>query len=1024
MASNYVQIRQENIRKYGEETNLLDLLGDFLYSNQTHFVYELLQNAEDADAVCVEITLYTDRLEVSHDGRPFDEADVRGICGVCKSTKPDNPTKIGKFGIGFKSVYAYTKAPEVHCRDEHFVIKHYVRPYNIEPIEVSEPRTTRFVFPFDPSSTSTGAAINEIAGRLKNLNVRTLLFLRSIDTITWQIDGGESGCYRRDTEKRDSSRVVNVTGRVDDEKVVEESWLVFERAIDAPPTKVPVKPVEIAFMRDPNSEQIVVTKDSPLFVFFATAKNTDLGFLVQGPYKTTLARDNILRDDPWNEWNERLVQQTAELVIDALHSLKAMGLLSVPVLETMPIRKKYFEPGSVFRPLYDRVAQALMEEALLPTLEGGFVRGCDAIIGRGKEIRDLLSSEQLLVLFGDALKENGGGEPHNLEWLSKRITDDRTEDLQRYLTTELDIEEVTPEKFAKRVDNYFFSEQADEWLVQLYKFLLRQEALWHEGGPIRYKKFVRLDDGRQVRVFRDSFFKDPLVTVYLPHQGARQLPKFPTVKPVLVEDKKAAKFFENLGVKKPGVVAKVWEHVLPLYESDCVDVSDEDHYEHVNLIIQMLRVDSTKEEHQRLTERLKKTAFVFGRNAGTGEEDLVAPQELYVRSEGLSVFLKGNPDAWFLNKRYGGEEIKAFRKLGLEDNPRIQKKEPDWKGHVTIKEEYYGDHERGLDGFDPGCDVDHLEFAVQSPTTERSRFIWNEIAIPLKHQIRGSVEKSTRKTYKGSDEERVVSTLGKQLLSKAWLPDDSGDFHKPSDISLTDLPEEFDRDENLAGQLGMKGSGELETLATLAKRSGLDIDEINLMKKLKDNSPEQFEKIKKIMRGESMRGESSFPERSSPNVERRREHAKRDAKEAPGKKYEKHQRRSVRTSAASGDKSTYLKESYTNGEGQLFCQMCDGEMPFRKRDGEYYFESVQVFDNPSFHEHTAAYLALCPVCAAKYKEFVKKGDDDNATALRAGISISPLDKLAIPIKLGQKDGSIRFVETHLSDIQEILKIEK
>ena len=453
MASDYDAIRKENIRKYGEETNLLDLLGDFLYSDQAHFVYELLQNAEDAEAGRVEIILYTDRLEVSHDGRPFDEADVRGICGVCKSTKPDNPTKIGKFGIGFKSVYACTKAPEVHCGDEHFVIEHYVRPDDIKPIEVSAPWTTRFVFPFDPSSTSTGAAINEIAGRLKSLNVRTLLFLRSIDTITWQIeiDGGESGCYMRDTEKRDSARVVNVTGQVNDEKVVEESWLVFERAIDAP-DEVPVKPVEVAFRRAPNSEQIVVTKNSPLFVFFATKKDTDLGFLVQGPYKTTLARENILRDDPWNE---RLVQQTAELVIDALHRLKAMGLLSVPVLETMPIRKENFEPESVFRPLYDRVAQALMEEALLPTLEGGFVRGCDAIIGRGKEIRDLLSSEQLLVLFGDELKENGGGEPHNLEWLSERITKDLTPELQQYLTDKLGIEEVTPRTLRKESTNAF-----------------------------------------------------------------------------------------------------------------------------------------------------------------------------------------------------------------------------------------------------------------------------------------------------------------------------------------------------------------------------------------------------------------------------------------------------------------------------------------------------------------------------------------------------------------------------------------
>ena len=76
-------------------------------------------------------------------------------------------------------------------------------------------------------------------------------------------------------------------------------------------------------------------------------------------------------------------------------------------------------------------------------------------------------------------------------------------------------------------------------------------------------------------------------------------------------------------------------------------------------------------------------------------------------------------------------------------------------------------------------------------------------------------------------------------------------------------------------------------------------------------------------------------------------------------------------SSAIGDKDTYLKESYTNGEGQLVCQMCEDEMPFHRRDGEYYFESVQLFDDLS-GEYAPAHLAFCPVCAAKYKEFVKR----------------------------------------------------
>ena len=550
MASDYREIRLENIRKYGEETRHLAFLGR-LYSDRTHFVYELLQNAEDADANRVGIELYGDRLEVSHDGKHFTEANVRGICGVDEGTKPeDDLTKIGKFGIGFKSVYAFTKAPEIHCGDEHFGIEYYVRPYAVDPIEVPTPWTTRFVFPFDTSSTSIDMAFTEIAERLKSLNVRTLLFLRSIDEIEWQTDGGESGIYIRDTEKRGPARLVNVIGQADDEEDEEESWLVFDRAIQAP-DGASAKPVEVAFKLDRppdrkggKSREVVATRDSPLFVFFATEKHTGLGFLMQGPYKTTPARDNIPRDDQWNEY---LLQQTAELVIDALRSLKAMNLLTVPVLETLPIKEENFAPKSMFRPLYDHVARALRDEDLIPAASGAFVRGYDAMIARGEDIRNLLSSDQLRALYKDVLGED---DVQNLEWLSELITQERTPELRRYLMNELHIEEVTPETFARRVTDSFFSEQSDEWLAQLYRFLLRQEALWRKAayrradGPIRHKKFVRLDDGRQVCAFSE----DGTVAVYLPHQGARQLP---TIKPSFVRDSEVTEFFARLGVQEP-----------------------------------------------------------------------------------------------------------------------------------------------------------------------------------------------------------------------------------------------------------------------------------------------------------------------------------------------------------------------------------------------------------------------------------------------------------------------------------------
>ncbi len=86
------------------------------YSENNHFVYELLQNAEDAEATFITFVYQSDRLTIYHNGRPFNEMDVNSICSVQKSAKDkdkDRLQTIGHFGIGFKSVFKYTSRPEV-----------------------------------------------------------------------------------------------------------------------------------------------------------------------------------------------------------------------------------------------------------------------------------------------------------------------------------------------------------------------------------------------------------------------------------------------------------------------------------------------------------------------------------------------------------------------------------------------------------------------------------------------------------------------------------------------------------------------------------------------------------------------------------------------------------------------------------------------------------------------------------------------------------------------------------------------
>ena len=169
---------------------------------------------------------------------------------------------------------------------------------------------------------------------------------------------------------------------------------------------------------------------------------------------------------------------------------------------------------------------------------------------------------------------------------------------------------------------------------------------------------------------------------------------------------------------------------------------------------------------------------------------------------------------------------------------------------------------------------------------------------------------------------------------------------------------------------------------------------------------------------EELSAPTEFPERPSIDPERRTQRAKGRAGEAAEKKYEG-RNRSVRVSGPAGDNVTYLEQNYTNDKEQLVCQICENEMPFRRRDGRYYFEAVQLLDDLA-KEHVAAYVALCPLCAAKFKELVKR-DEKQRQRLREDIVNS--EELRMGLELGKESGSIRFVEKHLLDIRGFLAEE-
>jgi len=785
--TDYDEIRAENISRYGWDTAVLELLGQ-LYSERAHFIFELIQNAEDAGATELTFELFDDRLEVRHDGRPFTAADVRGICGVGQGTKAEDLTQIGRFGIGFKSVYAYTNTPRIYSSDEHFRIEKYVRPYSVDALD--EPAAgTLFVFPFDRAEVSATVAVQEISAALSNLDVETLLFLRSIERLrTCGHQTADAVLERKSTARAGSGRHVMLARRRDEGRGNEE-WLVWHRPLDA--LGEPGHRVEIAFMAhtEIDARRLVRRESSPLVVFFPTQKETFLGFLIQGPYRTTPARDNVPEHDPWNR---ALVRETARLLVDVLADLRDGGLLTADILQALPLDAARFPPETMFRALFDSARTALIQDKFIPAAADGYRCAREVRLARGAGLRELLTPDLLGELYKD---------PGPVAFVDDSVTESQTPLLWRYLREEAGVDEVTPEAVVTRVTGEFLSAQSDQWIGCFYWFLYQNQALWREPshpgdqpGPARAKPIIRLEDGIHVAPF-DARGRP---AAYLPGPVRTE---FATVRRAVAVLPDARRFLDALGFAEPDIVAEVLDHVLPRYhDADVATLDMAQHDADLELVARAL-ADAPRAGRDQLLEQLRQTSFLVGENAATGESRLMRPGELYQRARALEIYFGGNPDAWLTADAYG-PWLPQLRAMGVRETVQLKAREADELGYVTIADEF-ARHERGVAGFDPSANLDGVEYALSHPNSARSEYVWNTLLVPNRHLIAGVVEKSFRQEFADARRENALSPIGEAATAAAWLPATDGTFRRPADLDIADLPGSYQRDDVLAQALKM-----------------------------------------------------------------------------------------------------------------------------------------------------------------------------------------------------------------------------
>jgi hypothetical protein len=396
-------------RNKGFEAGILRLLTQ-LYPDNAHFIYELLQNAEDAKASHARFTLSKESLVFEHDGsRLFSARDVESITSIGDSTKADSPTEIGKFGVGFKAVFAYTQTPEIYSGEYHFRIRDLVVPELLQSSYLgANGFKTKFVFPFDHPKKSSRQATPEISGALQALDDATLLFLSNICRISYVLPDGSEGQLERvlpsDLQQaRSKGEHIEVSVQRPAGEQRRSHWLRYRNVvtIDDESTRKDCT-VAVAFGleeaegRSQKSRwRVVPLSPGRVCIYFPADKETsNLRFHMHAPFASTVARDSV-RDSPGND---HLLAALAALAAESIEDIRDRGLLTVAALEALPIDDDNLSP--FYAPVRARIVEAFKSTHLVPTKSGAH-RMAENLFRGPSDIVNLIGDEDLATVTGD-----------------------------------------------------------------------------------------------------------------------------------------------------------------------------------------------------------------------------------------------------------------------------------------------------------------------------------------------------------------------------------------------------------------------------------------------------------------------------------------------------------------------------------------------------------------------------------------------------------------------------------------------
>lgn len=858
-----------------------------LYSDTAHFIYELLQNADDAQSTEARFVLHDNELIFAHKGTDTKHFTISSLDtkdtdkgrsrygsinaltdrnGTNKKEDNDRGNAIGKFGRGFKSVYGYTSTPRIYDDPFRFQLERYIIPVDLsaEPDYLGrDPEETLFVLPFDRPNMRGDQAVPQIRSKLMGLIMPTL-FLRNLQSI-WFCYGNEKGEYRKEVVRPipypngDVAERIRLSFHIEGlppgdllTKDVKNLW-VFSRTTGSG------HKVSVGFFVDENESLVRPPSQMPAFCYFPTQHSTGLNFLIQAPFRLTATRENII-EETREPHNGRMIDALAELAADSIEYLRDIqdssghSLVSDNIVDIIPTErttKADYKGRLDFSPFAESFLRKFQIARVIPVKSEGHVVKANAYWPGSEDISELFSESQLRNLVNN----QNAGWAFATRWADRQREPDKYDFIAAITNlAESPISKCwTDHQLITKLSNGFMEIQPLDWYFRLHEWIA--------------KDFKRRKDAEHFPIFLNQN-NQPLCPYGLDNRpqllkpsGAKcpenQKPK--TVLRQFLEHEASRVLLDLYGAHAP----KLLDDVEQLLDADWDTESEWDHIAVFETVFEAY-CRMPEDERSEVVRRLKTKLFLAKDSAGNRVRKPCS--DLYLSSEELRQYFGNADGVYYLDQAYEGSIASDFNirwieltnRLELASLPRTKRNHvlratdfpeaymSEWKKQWDQPAESRRNEQMWME-LEIDCLSSKLSSLCNNTNAEdkfwASKTIWDMLrAVANFHFANGKATldalqdelfpKGDHK-YKnrGEKSQKFDNLLLFKLRTSPWLLDRAGSFKSPRELTIQELSDCYRSDDAsnklLHALFGLQNDDTTIALELLAKTyPSLDIDKI------------------------------------------------------------------------------------------------------------------------------------------------------------------------------------------------------